>query len=148
MKWISVLSFILLISCTESGNNSTPAIDHDSLRSLTGVATHPLAVDDSILHRDDTLRRSLSLEKKNVRVETGFEIPGGDSLFVELISDDPKANIRITQIQMPDSTFDGPFGKALRYKLKQHGHYTLIFGPNMMAEGPWAGNFDVKAWVK
>jgi hypothetical protein len=49
---------------------------------------------------------------------------------------------------MPDSTFDGPFGKSLDYKIKTPGTYKLIIGESMMAEGQYSGDFEIKAWVK
>ena len=65
-----------------------------------------------------------------------------------IISTKQEANLRINQIEMPDSTFDGPFGKSLDYKIKTPGTYKLIIGESMMAEGQYSGDFEIKAWVK
>ena len=50
-------------------------------------------------------------------------------------------NVRINQIQLPDKSFDGPFGDSLQYTLKKSGILRFIIGQNMMAGDPWSGDF-------
>ena len=76
------------------------------------------------------------------------KISSGKELFARLSSKDKKANIRISQIEFPDNTFDGPFGRNLNYIIKLPGNYKIIIGQNMMAGDPWNGDFVLKIWVE
>ncbi len=49
------------------------------------------------------------------------------------------ANLRFSQIVMPDGSMDGPFGIKTGYNLNQQGWYTLIFSENQMAGERWSG---------
>lgn len=80
--------------------------------------------------------------------EVSFNITSGKNLFASLTSADKNANIRVNQIEFPDSTFDGPFGRELKYPLKNTGTYKIIIGENMMAGDRWNGSFTLKVWVK
>lgn len=53
------------------------------------------------------------------------------------------ANLRWSQVVMPDGTMDGPFGQKVGYNLKQFGGYQFIFNENMMAGDPWSGEADI-----
>lgn len=57
---------------------------------------------------------------------------------------DTGANLRLSQIVMPDGTMDGPFSTDTEYDLTQNGGYQLIFNENMMAGDPWTGTATVK----
>ena len=153
MKWFfGVALLILFWSCDTNSGTVSPSIQEDTLgHSEKKVA--PILVDTTdktgfLFPGSNPLEMTLTKEKKESHLETSVYIKSGDSLFVQLSSKDKKANIRITQIEFPDSTFDGPFEQDLRYKIKQHGKYVIITGPNMMAGNPWAGDFTMKAWVK
>ena len=76
------------------------------------------------------------------------KISSGKELFARLSSKDKKANICISQIEFPDSTFDGPFGRNLNYIIKLPGNYKIIIGQNMMAGDLWNGDFVLKIWVE
>ena len=64
------------------------------------------------------------------------------------MSDEKSANIRFTQIDLPDGKFDGLFGRKLSYSLGKPGRYALIIGQNMMTGDPWMGKFTLKVCVK
>lgn len=150
MKFLLPLIFLIILASCNSGNtDSSSTISTDSIVH-SEQAVKPAAKDTSdFLSVDgDTLQRQLTLENKDARVETPVLIKNGDSLFVSLTSGDPKANIRITQIEFPDGTFDGPFGRDVKYQINQHGKYVIISGPNMMAGDPCSGVYQLKAWVK
>jgi hypothetical protein len=76
------------------------------------------------------------------------KVSNGNEIFASLSSNDKNANIRINQIGLPDSTFDGPFGKDFHYKIKMPGIYQLIIAEDMMAGDRWKGNFLLKVWVE
>lgn len=82
---------------------------------------------------------------KNEREHVVFAFEPGDrkKLKGALSSPDSVANIRFTQIFMPDGTADGPFGRDIEYDLVQNGLYKLSVGENMMAGDPWAGEFTI-----
>lgn len=48
------------------------------------------------------------------------------------------ANLRRSQIILPNGTMDGPFGQDTSYSLTQSGWYQLIFGKNKMTGEPWS----------
>lgn len=147
MKRLSLLLLIFLLSCAnQPAEKEEKALQGDSVIDDTAVLTEPVSAEP--LHAGDTLTRALRLTNGEDRVDVSFIVDRGDSLFARLSSADQNANIRITQIEMPDSTFDGPFGRDLKYRLKQHGKYKLIMGPNMMAGDPWSGDFSVAIWAK
>ena len=155
---IFTLSFITLVSCKqkpinyqETSETKTENNHQDSTFSQTILP--PPAIKDSQSNHNlfpggDTLSLRLKMRNKKKHVEILINISSGNKLFALLSSDDKKANIRISQIGFPDSTFDGPFGRNLQHKIKTPGSYKIIIGQNMMAGDPWAGDFILKVWVK
>jgi hypothetical protein len=78
-----------------------------------------------------------------------FESVANKTLTATLSSpNNPKGNIRITQIILPDQKSDGPFGRDLKYSLTQTGQYMLIIGENKMAGDPWSGQVELKLTLK
>ena len=61
------------------------------------------------------------------------------TLRVNLNHSKEDANIRISQIVLPDGTTDGPFGQQLTYNIKQKGDYMLIINKSNMASGSSMG---------
>jgi hypothetical protein len=90
----------------------------------------------------------LTIDSANQHITVPLKIASGKELFASLSSEDKNANIRISQVGLPDSTFDGPFGRVLRYKMKTPGNYQLIIGENMMAGDRWKGDFVLRVWVR
>ena len=115
--------------------NSSP----DSMQSKSDIA--------ELFPGKDTLIFNLKMTVGN-HVTIPVDVRSGDSIYGMLMSGDPSANIRFTQIALPDQTFDGPFGQELSYVLKTPGRYALIIGQNLMAGDPWNGSFTLKVWVK
>lgn len=111
----------------------------DSLSSTNDIA--------ELFPGKDTLRYDFKMEAGQ-HVTIPVDVRSGDSIFGKLTSEDPSANIRFTQIALPDQTLDGPFGWELSYKLKGPGRYALIIGENIMAGDPWNGSFTLAVWVK
>lgn len=139
------------ISCHQADQK---IISSDSL-----VNNKPVSIKDETHKALDTLNRSLSpgsdtlvfhlrMDTINQHLKIPVQISSGKQLNASLFSDDKRANIRISQVEFPDSTFDGPFGRELHYKIKTPGNYTIIIGEDMMAGDRWTGDFVMKISVK
>lgn len=74
------------------------------------------------------------------------DVPG--KLTARLETKDKHANLRFSQIFMPDGTADGPFGQELQYDLDTPGTYILAVGESQMAGEPWAGDFTITVKVE
>jgi hypothetical protein len=96
----------------------------------------------------DTLFFKLRMDNNNNHLIIPISVTHGKEIFATVSSSDEKANIRISQIGLPDSTFEGPFGQSLQYNIKIPGTYKIIIGENMMAGDPWTGDFILKVWIK
>lgn len=145
--FIYCFTVLILFSCHQNENKDNsdkplPAMHSEEL---------PARIDDSansLSPQKDTLVFNLKLDSANQHLTVPIRILAGDTLYANLASNDSKANIRISQVGLPDSTFDGPFGKKINYKIKDTGEYKIIIGENMMAGDKWNGTFELKAWVK
>lgn len=73
-----------------------------------------------------------------------FDSEGYRKLYAKLSSSDSTANIRFSQISMPDGSMDGPFGSEMNYDLPLNGMYMISVHENMMAGDPWGGDFMVE----
>lgn len=96
-----------------------------------------------LLELSETPQKVYIHKKKNQTVYIQFASTASHRMTALLNSDDPKANIRFTQIFMPDGQTDGPFGRAMHYKLPLNGDYKIAIHENMMAGDPWSGEFTV-----
>ncbi len=81
------------------------------------------------------------LEDQIIYVE--FTNEGYKTLNAHITPEDSKANLRFSQIILPDSRMNGPFGRDLNYDLNLDGNYKLLIHEDMMAGLPWSGNFTV-----
>lgn len=87
---------------------------------------------------------SVKTEKKeNQTIYIEFPSQGYKKVYAKLSSSDSLANIRFSQIFLPDGTMDGPFGRELEYQLSNDGIYKISVHENMMAGDPWAGIFSI-----
>lgn len=127
---------------TDSLVNSKP----DSIKNKSNKAKDTL--NRSLSPGSDTLVFHLRMDTINQHLKIPVQISSGKQLNASLFSDDKRANIRISQVEFPDSTFDGPFGRELHYKIKTPGNYTIIIGEDMMAGDRWTGDFVMKISVK
>lgn len=100
---------------------------------------------DSVVHLTVVDGEAKATYEKALRERVTFGFEAGDykKVHVELKSDDTTANIRLSQIVMPDGSADGPWGREMDYDLPSGGFYRLIVIENMMAEDPWAGRFAI-----
>lgn len=52
-------------------------------------------------------------------------------------------NIRFNQIKLANGDYDGPFGRDIKYDIKEKGEIWLIIGKSNMASGKTTGKFTV-----
>ena len=144
-----IIVFAFLISCNQADHSqkSDSSIEEkDSSKSVSEIKSDTSI--NTLSPEKDTLVFNLKMDSANQHVTVPIKILKGSELFASLTSPDKKANIRVSQLEFPDSTFDGPFGRTLDYKIKDTGNYKIIIGEDMMAGDRWKGNFILKTWVK
>ncbi len=158
-KSFSFQIFLLFViySCSQLvSNNAEPAAaDTASSSTNTVVKKESESKKDSaatdqqtLFPGGDTLFAKMHIDGvKDLKI-LPVKIASGKILYAKLIPSEARANLLINQVQMPDSSLDGPFGRELEYKIKTPGIYKLIIGESLMAEGNWKGDFLVKVWVK
>jgi small nuclear ribonucleoprotein (snRNP)-like protein len=141
---------MLLAGCQQQNDNEIVKELKVPMHSPTDNQTQrPSKNTTHILNTDgDTLFVNLKMDSIGQHHNISIKVQSGKTIFGELSSKDSMANIRFTQIQLPDLKFDGPFGRNVRYNIKDTGEYHLIIGQNLMAGDPWKGDFILKAWVK
>ncbi len=130
-----------IISTDSLVNNKPGSIKNETHKALDTLYK-------SLSPGSDTLVFHLRMDTINQHLKIPVKISSGKQLNASLFSDDKKANIRISQIEFPDSTFDGPFGRDLHYKIKTPGNYKIIIGEDMMAGDRWTGDFVLKVSLK
>ena len=69
------------------------------------------------------------------------KVEKGQTIIATIRPLEKGGNVRINQVQLPDKSFDGPFGDSLHYYVKKSGTLRFIIGQNMMAGDPWTGDF-------
>ncbi len=82
-------------------------------------------------------------KEKEQSITIEFSSVGYKKLSGELTSPDSVANIRFSQITMPDGTMDGPFGRDIQYDLPSDGIYKLSIHESLMAGDPWGGELNI-----
>lgn len=139
---------LLIIACN---NQPQQPVNHQLLsftKENDSVKVHRILVpnDSGLVYLDFENGHIKERIRKDSMQTVIVEFNPGDSTRFHgwLSSRDSLANIRFSQIFMPDSTADGPFGQELKYKLTQRGTYRLRIGENMMAGDPWAGVFMLR----
>lgn len=145
-----LFSMVLIVSCTQQNNKESFNVKNHLLP-VPGIAKNKMTSKDTVYSlktNGDTLVLDLQMDTIGQHHYIAIDIQRGKDLYGQLSSENRMANIRFTQIQMPDSTLDGPFGSDLQYKIKYDGIYRLNIGENQMAGDPWKGKFTLKAWVK
>jgi len=108
----------------------------------------PVNQEDLALSENDTISLHLFMDSTGHHDTVHISVLKPGEITGMLSSMDRNANIRFTQIGLPDGTFDGPFGRELHYKTTQIGKYRIIIGQNMMAGDPWKGRYNLKLWLK
>lgn len=84
------------------------------------------------------LERSITSDMQSIHVLlTDLDV---GLLRMSITHSRPDANIRISQIVLPDGSTDGPFGQQLNFDIKQKGNYTIIINKSNMASGTQVGD--------
>ena len=135
--------FLMLTSCHQAEKNKLIE------KPVTGIKTDSVDINrKSLSNLSDTLVLNLKIDSNRQHLPILLNITAGKVLNASLSSADSTANIRINQVQLPDSSWDGPFGKELHYKMKTPGNYKIVIGENMMAADEWSGDFILRVWVR
>lgn len=151
---LACLTMIVILGCNQSGhkNNHAEIVKNDTFtqsKIISSKEANNNLNHDIIHHADiDTFSVRLQMDGLKDRKIIPLNIVSAKELFAVIHKENKKANIRINQIEMPDSTFDGPFGDSLHYKIKMNGVYKIIVGPDLMATGKLDGVFELKVWTK
>lgn len=144
----TITIFIIICGC-----NNTPKVTNRQQLAVTqendSIKLHRIVLpnDSGVVFIDFADGKIKEKIRKDSNQTVILEFNPGDSTYLSAIlsSKDSIANIRFSQIIMPDSTADGPFGREIEYELTQKGTYKLLIHENMMAGDPWSGVFMVKA---
>jgi hypothetical protein len=147
-KSIVPISLVCLLaySCTNlQRKTESVATTNDTIQTKS--------VQDPVLHLSDSDTILLDIQNGKATVQIykqadqgiNLRFPSGDYTRMTgmITSKDSMANIRFSQIVMPDGQMDGPFGKDISYGLPVKGDYLLLLRENLMAGDPWAGDFQV-----
>ena len=155
----------ILASCqSEPGSNDSIETMNDTIIPAPGPAkdaissirkdTVPYNIQiDTVIHfsfpvDSSSVSTKGSINKDADPVNCYFQVKRKGKLKATITPEDNHLNIRFSQIIMPDSTSDGPFGRQIQYDLKQSGTYKLIIAPNTMAEGKKSGDFTVRLEIR
>ena len=145
---------MMALSCNQSINKNKTAdiVKKDTItqsKNIPSKVENNSLNNDTILHAGiDTFSIRLQMNGIKDRKIISLTIVSGKELFAVIYKKNKKGNIRVNQIEMPDSKFDGPFGDSLHYKINMHGVYKIIIGADLMANGKSDQAFVLKAWTR
>lgn len=148
--FLSCMACTLAYSCA-----NTPKREGETPVTQNSIAQDSKkTVDDSgiiVPSESDTIRINIRDGKGHLKVRKKsrqyvyfvFDSQDFKTMKATLSSDDPEANIRFTQIRIPDGKMDGPFGSTLSCELPVKGSYMLYVHEYEMGGEPWSGDFDI-----
>lgn len=161
---IKLTTLILLVvafsvnSCTSNHTQSSEAASENSTDTLPDHQSRQdtlkeINARDQLNSADDSVTvLTFSKGVKSLSVKGHLDKPGDVVTYLLTVdkstllsgrlevSKSP-ANIRFSQIVMPNGQSDGPFGRELDYKLPQKGVYKIKIAQNLMAENAFVGDF-------
>ncbi len=120
MKTISVifLSCLLLTACTiDSGKPGKITITPGKKTAVTPSDSGTIE-----LNMEEGTGNITISKNEGQAVHIKFISNGYSKITAHLSSQDSLANVRFTQIVLPDGTMDGPFGRDLEYNLPVIGY--------------------------
>lgn len=142
--------FTILIGFACSGKQKEEIVNETTINNKVKSEEIVMPSDSGVVKINLTDGKgSVRIQKKEDQtIYIEFPSNGYKKVSGWLSSPDSLANIRFSQIIMPDGTMDGPFGREVEYELPKEGIYRISIHENMMAGDPWAGIFDVKIELK
>ena len=155
MRTLTIVFLMMIFSC----NNSQNKADADSTvtkiepaKAVNNTIANTV-ISDSIIHirfPKDSTSATVYVKMKGISSPVTVYIPvkQGSQLTGRIAPDDSIANIRFNQIFSPSGKADGPFGREIRYGIKEQGTYKLIIAENMMQGDEWKGKFHLTVSVK
>lgn len=148
---IYFIAIFLFFACNQQdsgikGKMLADTIAVDSIKGESKIFRNILS-EKSSFAGSDTLFFNLKMDSLHQNILVPVHIYSEGKIGAAVNSSDEKANIRISQIGYPDSTFDGPFGRAIIFNMKDTGEYKIIVAENMMAGDKWFGDFTLKVWI-
>ena len=127
-------------------NSLLDTIASDSMNNKIENSRNILS-EKSLFAGSDTLTFDLKMDSLNQNITVPVYVSSEGKIGAAVYSSDTDANIRIAQIGYPDSTFDGPFGRGIIFKVRDTGEYKIRVAENMMAGDKWFGDFNLKVWL-
>jgi hypothetical protein len=159
MKNIRFLIPVLLLSCSTNQNSKTAAdTSIQTATTKTDSIVAPVSQPGNtqqgnaieLVFAKDSSSASAEgyIDTAGASVHCYFSISRPGKLSASITVAKPAANIRFSQIILPNGKSDGPFGRQLEYRLTQRGRYQLKIGPSLMADDAYVGDFVVKVKVE
>jgi len=131
----------LFFAC--SGNTKKEIPQNETISQNNTALVYPNDSGVVQIHLIDSVAKIQIHKNKDQTIYLEFKSEGYKKIKGYLSSQDSIANIRFSQIILPDGTMDGPFGRDIDYDISQNGLYRLSVHENMMAGDPWDGDFYV-----
>jgi len=89
--------------------------------------------------------RSKEMNMVSEKTDTIFiSVHQADSVLIKIKTPMDTANVRISQLFLPDGSSDGPFGKELTYRFKDIGQYHITVNENKMIGNHYSGPYLVQ----
>lgn len=144
----TILNSFLIYGCTNSQKK-----EETYEWAQTALETAPKPESDSVIYssKTDTIRINIQNGKGYLKIHKEerdyvnlvFNSEDFTKMTTTLSAQDSTANIRFSQIVMPNGDMDGPFGATISYHLPIQGDYLLLIHENQMAGDPWSGDFEI-----
>lgn len=89
--------------------------------------------------------RSKEMSMVSGKTDTIFiSVHQADSVLIKIKTPTDTANVRISQLFMPDGSADSPFGQELAYRFKDVGQYHITVNENKMIGNHYSGPYVVQ----
>jgi len=121
---------IVLDSITELDSVSAIMPVEDIIAVTVPAATLPVKFSKTIVSETQSIHLTVT------DMDTGL-------LNVSINHSKPDANLRISQVVMPDGSTDGPFGHQISFDARQKGDYKFIISKSNMASGSQVGDVEI-----
>ncbi|WP_343566433.1 hypothetical protein [Sphingobacterium sp.] len=89
--------------------------------------------------------RSKEMNMVSGKTDTIFiSVHQADSVLIKIKTPRDTANVRISQLFLPNGSADGPFGQELAYRFKDVGQYHITVNENKMVGNHYSGPYVVQ----